>query len=75
MAYHQAYMVCIYTKQETYPPVVPVGNHYNPRDHHTAARMTILNNRHAGDLGNIRADDSGRATFRFMDNVLEVGNK
>ena len=28
--------------------------------------------RHAGDLGNILADQSGRATFRIVDNVLKV---
>ncbi|KAM7344020.1 copper chaperone for superoxide dismutase [Cochliomyia hominivorax] len=49
-----------------------VGNHYNPRGSPHGSPDDDINNRHAGDLGNIRADDTGRATFRFMDNVLDV---
>ena len=49
-----------------------VGNHYNPRGSPHGGPDDDIDNRHAGDMGNIRADDSGRATFRFMDNVLEV---
>ena len=30
--------------------------------------------RHAGDLGNVVADDSGRAAFRLVDKVLNVGD-
>lgn len=49
-----------------------VGNHYNPRGSPHGGLDDNIDSRHAGDLGNIRADDSGRATFRFMDNILEV---
>ncbi|XP_030377943.1 copper chaperone for superoxide dismutase [Scaptodrosophila lebanonensis] len=47
-----------------------IGGHYNPRQSpHGSPQAT---QRHAGDLGNIRADPDGRATFRFIDPLLEV---
>ncbi|XP_013110999.2 copper chaperone for superoxide dismutase [Stomoxys calcitrans] len=49
-----------------------VGEHYNPRGSPHGSPEDDAQHRHAGDLGNIRADDSGRATFRFMDSLLEV---
>ncbi|NP_001273808.1 superoxide dismutase 1, soluble [Musca domestica] len=49
-----------------------VGGHYNPRGSPHGSPNDDASQRHAGDLGNIRADDNGRATFRFMDNILEV---
>uniref|UniRef100_D3TN65 Extracellular superoxide dismutase [Cu-Zn] n=2 Tax=Glossina morsitans morsitans TaxID=37546 RepID=D3TN65_GLOMM len=49
-----------------------VGAHYNPRNSPHGAPHDEPNQRHAGDLGNIRADETGRATFRFVDSILEV---
>lgn len=49
-----------------------LGEHYNPRGSPHGAPTDDIIHRHAGDLGNVRADDSGRATFRFIDPVLEV---
>ncbi|KAH8402338.1 hypothetical protein KR009_011431, partial [Drosophila setifemur] len=49
-----------------------VGDHYNPRQSPHGSPTDASSARHAGDLGNIRADESGRATFRFVDPVLEV---
>lgn len=49
-----------------------VGDHYNPRGSPHGSPNDDDKHRHAGDLGNIRADDTGRASFRFMDSVLEV---
>ncbi|XP_041563733.1 copper chaperone for superoxide dismutase isoform X1 [Drosophila elegans] len=49
-----------------------VGEHYNPRQSPHGSPTSAATERHAGDLGNIRADESGRATFRFVDPVLEV---
>ncbi|XP_055373259.1 copper chaperone for superoxide dismutase isoform X2 [Condylostylus longicornis] len=49
-----------------------VGDHYNPRNSPHGSPMDPPDKRHAGDLGNIRADDNGRATFRFIDPVLQV---
>lgn len=49
-----------------------VGEHYNPRQSPHGSPAAGAEERHAGDLGNIRADENGRATFRFVDPVLEV---
>ncbi|KAH8340175.1 hypothetical protein KR067_012380, partial [Drosophila pandora] len=49
-----------------------VGAHYNPRQSPHGSPTGGAAERHAGDLGNIRADESGRATFRFVDPILEV---
>lgn len=46
------------------------GAHFNPGGHpHGAPEDEI---RHAGDLGNIIADENGRANFRFTDRQLKV---
>ncbi|KAH8300632.1 hypothetical protein KR018_000089, partial [Drosophila ironensis] len=49
-----------------------VGGHYNPRQSPHGGQTAGEDERHAGDLGNIRADESGRATFRFVDPILEM---
>uniref|UniRef100_A0A034VTD9 Extracellular superoxide dismutase [Cu-Zn] n=1 Tax=Bactrocera dorsalis TaxID=27457 RepID=A0A034VTD9_BACDO len=49
-----------------------IGEHYNPRGSPHGSPDNAPDSRHAGDLGNIRADESGRATFRFVDPVLAV---
>ncbi|XP_017474496.1 PREDICTED: copper chaperone for superoxide dismutase-like [Rhagoletis zephyria] len=49
-----------------------LGEHYNPRGSPHGGPDDTPDARHAGDLGNIRADDRGRATFRFVDPVLAV---
>ncbi|XP_067631749.1 copper chaperone for superoxide dismutase [Eurosta solidaginis] len=49
-----------------------LGDHYNPRGSPHGSRDDEPEARHAGDLGNIRADENGRATFRFVDPVLAV---
>lgn len=49
-----------------------LGNHYNPRNTRHGSPENGINERHAGDLGNIIANDEGRAKFRFIDKVLTV---
>ncbi|KAH8394621.1 hypothetical protein KR222_000297, partial [Zaprionus bogoriensis] len=49
-----------------------VGAHYNPRESHHGSPEADASQRHAGDLGNIRADETGRATFRFVDPALDI---
>lgn len=49
-----------------------VGEHYNPRNSPHGSPNDPPTHRHVGDLGNIRADDDGRATFRFIDPLVEV---
>nr|XP_046479955.1 copper chaperone for superoxide dismutase isoform X2 [Neodiprion pinetum] len=49
-----------------------VGEHFNPHNTPHGGPGDDLMKRHYGDLGNIMADESGRATFRIVDNVLKV---
>ncbi|ALC40544.1 CCS, partial [Drosophila busckii] len=49
-----------------------VGDHYNPRNSPHGSPQAGASQRHAGDLGNIRADETGRATFRFIDAGLDI---
>ncbi|XP_034128965.1 copper chaperone for superoxide dismutase [Drosophila guanche] len=49
-----------------------VGDHYNPRQSRHGSPEASPSERHAGDLGNLRADESGRAKIRFVDAELEV---
>ncbi|CAB3242587.1 unnamed protein product [Arctia plantaginis] len=49
-----------------------IGDHYNPRGSPHGGPEDPEDHRHAGDLGNIVADETGRATFRIVDNVLKV---
>lgn len=50
-----------------------IGAHYNPRNTSHGAADSAADKRHAGDLGNIQADDVGQAKFRFIDKLLTVG--
>ncbi|KAJ8705002.1 hypothetical protein PYW08_012322 [Mythimna loreyi] len=49
-----------------------IGDHYNPCGAPHGGPSDPKGSRHAGDLGNIVADENGRATFRIVDNVLKV---
>lgn len=49
-----------------------LGNHYNPKNTRHGSPANDIDHRHAGDLGNIEADKSGRATFRFIDKIVVV---
>ncbi|CAG4980565.1 unnamed protein product [Parnassius apollo] len=49
-----------------------IGAHYNPSNTVHGGPNDPPDKRHAGDLGNIVADETGRATFRIVDNVLKV---
>ncbi|XP_063392205.1 copper chaperone for superoxide dismutase [Cydia fagiglandana] len=51
-----------------------LGPHYNPRGAAHGAPGGAAGARHAGDLGNIRADERGRATFRIVDHVLNISD-
>ena len=47
-----------------------VGGHYNPRNSRHGSPTD--EERHVGDLGNIHADGSGRALFKFSDRLVKV---
>ncbi|XP_050678799.1 copper chaperone for superoxide dismutase [Leptidea sinapis] len=49
-----------------------IGGHFNPYKSPHGGPLDPPDMRHAGDLGNIVADENGRATFRIVDNVLKV---
>jgi len=49
-----------------------LGDHFNPRNGRHGSPENVETERHAGDLGNIVADASGRASFRLVDNVIKV---
>jgi len=49
-----------------------VGDHYNPRNVRHGSPVDSQYNRHIGDLGNVKADDKGRAEFKFADKLVKV---
>jgi len=49
-----------------------LGEHYNPENVKHGNRTDPV--RHVGDLGNIVADDKGRADFRFEDKMLKLSD-
>lgn len=51
-----------------------LGAHYNPRKARHGSPDDSADQRHVGDLGNIEANSTGRATFRFTDKLLTVGD-
>jgi Cu-Zn family superoxide dismutase len=56
------------------PDASSAGGHYNPDHHHHAGLDTEM--RHAGDLGNIKADANGDAHLDLtVDNITVDGSK
>lgn len=49
-----------------------IGGHFNPFNSPHGGPSDPPEKRHAGDLGDILADDNGRATFRIIDRVLKI---
>ncbi|KAG8236119.1 hypothetical protein J437_LFUL000482 [Ladona fulva] len=49
-----------------------IGDHYNPLNAKHGDPSQDERNRHLGDLGNITADEMGRATFRMTDRFLKT---
>lgn len=51
-----------------------LGGHFNPGNTNHGGPDNDIDQRHAGDLGNIDADSNGRAKFRFIDRVIQVSD-
>lgn len=49
-----------------------VGEHFNPNNAPHGGPDDNILNRHVGDLGNIEADNTGRAIFRRIDKLLNI---
>lgn len=49
-----------------------VGEHFNPHNAVHGGPNDDAFKRHMGDLGNITADKSGRATFRIIDKLVQI---
>ncbi len=56
------------------PDASSAGGHYNPEGHHHAGPKAGM--RHAGDMGNIKADSKGNAHLELtLDNITVDGSK
>ncbi|XP_046387793.1 copper chaperone for superoxide dismutase isoform X2 [Ischnura elegans] len=49
-----------------------IGSHYNPFNTKHGGPNSEESCRHVGDLGNVIADENGRATFRLVDNLIKT---
>lgn len=52
------------------PDASSAGGHFTPDEDPHGAPSDPAGQHHAGDLGNVEADDEGRATFRKLDSEL-----
>jgi Cu-Zn family superoxide dismutase len=52
------------------PDATSAGGHFNPSDHPHGA--PDADERHAGDMGNIEANDQGVATLDYVDKVMKL---
>ena len=64
--------LAIHETGDTSEGCASLGGHYNPRGARHGSPDNSETERHAGDLGNILADETGRARIRLVDRVLKV---
>jgi len=55
------------------PDAASAGGHFNPEHQDHGSPKNVI--RHVGDLGNIKADKDGKASFRFKDKVIRLSGK
>jgi superoxide dismutase, Cu-Zn family len=53
------------------PDAASAGSHFNPEKHQHGDRTAT--DRHAGDLGNLEADASGKAHLEWSDKMIQLG--
>ena len=51
-----------------------LGNHYNPHNRRHGCPFGDEDARHVGDLGNVIADEKGRAEFTMFDDLVKVND-
>jgi len=64
--------LAIHETGDTSQGCLSLGGHYNPQGARHGSPDSSSEERHYGDLGNIKADQDGRARFRLVDKVVEV---
>merc|ERR1719168_218845 len=64
--------LAIHETGDTSQGCASLGPHYNPRGARHGSPENSPLDRHYGDLGNITADQDGRARFRLLDRLVEV---
>ena len=57
------------------PDAKSAGGHHNPDGTPHGAPDNEVSQRHAGDLGNLVADESGKATYERVDKVLTLSGE
>ena len=65
--------LAIHETGDTSQGCLSLGGHYNPRGARHGSPDNNSAERHYGDLGNIMAGQDGRARFRLVDRMVEVG--
>jgi Cu-Zn family superoxide dismutase len=55
------------------PDGMSAGGHYNPQGHQHG--LPDAENRHAGDLGNVQADDQGKAHYEITVNNISISGQ
>jgi superoxide dismutase, Cu-Zn family len=73
---NQKHAIHIHEGTECGEDGMKAGGHYNPENHPHGLPTSSADKRHAGDLGNLQADGSGKAHLELtVDNISISGSK